>query len=513
MFDEAVSVSHGSGALLATQKGITLPPLQTLKVRSGYMLMAAIGRYRHMAKSGAVGTEYRNTLGKMTRLITKQGVDLPSVMRSTIRELSQHGISTVSYASGRVMRMDSAVRRDLVSEFTSIIQDIQKQVATEIGADGWEISAHEHPAEDHEDAQGHVFTDIEFEKLQNLETGFDIDGASHHLEGRPIGMWNCRHIAYPFVIGVSQRTHSPEALQQIKERNQQGVTWNGRKMTLYQAEQMQRKLENAMRRERENMNLLAAVKDTDPKMLSEWRKSKGKLAGLRREYGDLGKTLKPHGLRMKWERAYVTKGTIGSAKMSSSKIGANFQEPFFTNNEGADATNQFIQGDNLSETLHNVETKIKDLSNREDGVIIDRNGRIIHVERGGEHSVNPPAALIKDNIFTHNHPSGGAALSFDDIQSIINDDGFAVRAVTSDGRFVDFRKGSGALDKGIIDAMKNERFNSNAQLFLKAQRKAWEIHGRNATNQQVFTVAENLINEWLIDNAHKFGYVFTQGRI
>ena len=233
------------------------------------------------------------------------GADLPSVMRKTIKELAQHGITTVSYASGHKMRMDSAARRDLVGEFTSIIQGIQKQVATEIGADGWEISAHEHPADDHADAQGHVFTNFEFERLQNLETGVDIDGVAHHLEGRPIGMWNCRHIAYPFVIGVSQRAHSPDELSAIKERNKQAVTWKGQSITLYQAEQEQRKLETAMRRERENLSLLATVKDTNPMMRNEWRRSKNRIADLRREYTRLGAVVRPHRIRMKLERSYL----------------------------------------------------------------------------------------------------------------------------------------------------------------------------------------------------------------
>jgi len=145
LFDEVMTMTYRGGVVLATQKGITLPPLETFKARSGYMLMAALGRYRHMARSGAVDSRYKNKIGKMTRLIADGGADLPSVMRKTIRELAREGISTISYASGRSMRMDSAVRRDLVGEFTSIAQDVQKQIATEIGADGWEISAHEHP--------------------------------------------------------------------------------------------------------------------------------------------------------------------------------------------------------------------------------------------------------------------------------------------------------------------------------------------------------------------------------
>ena len=315
LFDEVMTMTYSGGAALAARKGIALPPLETLKARSGYMLTAALGRYRHMARSGAVGTEYRNRIGKMVRLIANGGADLPSVMRKTIRELAREGISAVSYFSGRKMRMDSAVRRDLVGEFTSIAQDVQKQIAQEIGADGWELSAHRHSAEDHEDAQGHVFTHAEYEKLQSLETGVDIDGAPHHLEGRPIGYWNCRHIAYPFVIGVSQRAHSPDELAQIRKRNGDGVMWNGQRISLYAAEQQQRKLETAMRREREMLNALKPLSDTDPKMRNEWRRSNSRLTNLRQEYRRLGATVRPHGLRMKPERSYAPRGSVGNFRL------------------------------------------------------------------------------------------------------------------------------------------------------------------------------------------------------
>ena len=315
LFDEVMTMTYSGGVALATRKGVTLPPLETFKARSGYMLMAALGRYRHMARSGAVDSRYKNKIGKMTRLIADGGADLPSVMRKTIRELAREGISTISYASGRSMRMDSAVRRDLVGEFTSIVQDVQKQIATEIGADGWEISAHQHSAKDHEDAQGNIFTHAEYEKLQNLETAVDIDGVPHHLEGRPIGDWNCRHIAYSFVIGVSQRAHSPDELAQLKKRNADGVMWNGQRISLYEAEQQQRKLETAMRREREMLNALKPLRDIDPKMRNEWRRSNNRLTSLRLEYRRLGATVRPHGLRMKPERSYVPRSSVGNFRL------------------------------------------------------------------------------------------------------------------------------------------------------------------------------------------------------
>jgi hypothetical protein len=63
-------------------------------------------------------------------------------------------------------------------------------------------------------------------------------------------MWNCRHLSFPFILGISLSSHSREELDNFKKQNDDGVNFNGKKYTLYEAEQKQRQLETEMRRER-----------------------------------------------------------------------------------------------------------------------------------------------------------------------------------------------------------------------------------------------------------------------
>jgi len=44
LFDEVMTMTYSGGVTLATQKGVALPPLETFKSRSSYMLMTALGR-------------------------------------------------------------------------------------------------------------------------------------------------------------------------------------------------------------------------------------------------------------------------------------------------------------------------------------------------------------------------------------------------------------------------------------------------------------------------------------
>jgi len=292
-------------------------------------LKDALSGYKAMTKSTTVNQTYRKTIGNFLNSMTldEDRLNFPQAMRKAVRELTEQGISTIEYESGRKVRMDSAVRNALMTEYTEIVQGIERKLAAQIGADGWEISVHEHPAVDHMNIQGHIFTDGEYEKLQNHEPAEDIEGESFQLD-RAIGDWNCRHIAFPFLIGISEPSFSKEELADIQARNNAGVDFHGKHYTLYEAEQHQRFLERSMRHERENNNLLKQVRETDPAMESDYQKSKRRLADLRNEYKELGAVLEPKSIRMKMERSYVPKGSTGSEKLP------NIKPPPFETREG-----------------------------------------------------------------------------------------------------------------------------------------------------------------------------------
>ena len=165
----------------------------------------------------------------------------------------------------------------------------------------------------------------------------------------------------------------------------------------------------------------------------------------------------------------------------------------------------------VAQTLHTQELAIKDLGH-EEGVIVGTNGDIIHHEKGQAHSVAPPPELIKDNIFTHNHPSGTCAFSLSDVKSIISGDGYEVRTVTSDGRFVSLARGASGWDSALGDDMAKAGLNDSG-LFMKADNRAKSKYGHGRTARQRRQEIEAIMNGWLRDNAEKYGYVFTEGKI
>ena len=123
-----------------------------------------------------------------------------------------------------------------------------------LGFDAVEISAHAHSAPDHEPVQGRVFLRSEFEKMQAGSDFYDVDG--NHYDGfrRPIGEWNCMHIAMAFSTQHSKRRYSDEQLKQWETENAAGCDINGKHYTIYKARQLMRQLETQVRQEKDAAN-------------------------------------------------------------------------------------------------------------------------------------------------------------------------------------------------------------------------------------------------------------------
>ena len=192
-------------------------------------------------------------------------------MRRILKELGNSGLRTLDYESGRSVRLDSAVRMHLKSSLRNLHNENQKLFGEEFDSDGVEISVHENPAPDHEDAQGRQFSNKEFTKLQEYGMAKDVNGTtinmhrdSKTIDFRPISELNCYHYVFAIVIGASKPNYTDEQLEDIKKRNKKGFVIGDKHYTMYQGTQMQRQLETEIRKQRD---ILVLAKSSDNKAL------------------------------------------------------------------------------------------------------------------------------------------------------------------------------------------------------------------------------------------------------
>lgn len=196
---------------------------------------------------------YRRTVDNAILAVSSGMTDYRSATRQSIRDLGHNGLQ-MQYPSGYHRRLDTAVRQNIVDGVNQIAQQGSIMMGEELGYDAYELSAHARSAPDHEPIQGRVFLKEEFEKLQSEQDFEDVDGNHYEAIRRPIGEWNCIHIAMSFSTKYSVRKYTDAQLQKWAADNEKGCEIDGKHYTTYEAAQLMRKIETQVRREKDTAN-------------------------------------------------------------------------------------------------------------------------------------------------------------------------------------------------------------------------------------------------------------------
>lgn len=198
--------------------------------------------------------------------------DYNTAIRQACGKLAAQGIQSINYASGINTSLEAAVRRNLMGGTGLMVEKISQQNYNELGADGWEISAHANSAPDHEPIQGKQYTNEEYQRLNNSLK-------------RRIGTLNCGHNASPIILGMSQPQYSRKELSEFRQENEKGAVYEGRKFaTMYDATQYQRQIERSIRAwKRRSMTGTYPEAETRLRLLRAEYKRFSKAVGLRTE--------------------------------------------------------------------------------------------------------------------------------------------------------------------------------------------------------------------------------------
>lgn len=344
---------------------------------------------------------YQGYLDAACMDIVTGAFDYNSVLRRVVTQLTNSGLRKIDYASGHSNRVEVAARRAVmtgISQLTGRISDMNAQL---LGTDHFEVAWHAGARPSHAEWQGKVYTRDDLYRICGLGTVTGLLGA------------NCYHEYYPFFPGISQRNWPDSWLEAMDREENTPKEFNGKKYTLYEAKQHQRRMETAMRAQREKVDLLRkGGAHPDEVMLA-----KCKYQAQLDEYARFSKKM---GIKQERERIYMDmRGRIAPGKVSI-KL--------------SDTTDKWAK-EALKE-LRRSENSFK-MRNSEILEVYDKNGKFILAKRGNMNSVKlSPLDLpqIIGSVITHNHPSGGA-FSKDDWQFLRRWPISELRAVTEKGTF------------------------------------------------------------------------------
>lgn len=214
-----------------------------------------LGELRNITQSMGFATQqgfmpiadmYQKVLDDAAMKVQSGGASYNVAIRDATKQLTDSGLQYIDYATGWHNRVDVAARRAVMTGISQLSAHYSEQEAEIIGTQLFEVSAHKgardidkpNPWSNHKAWQGKVYSMRSGDKYPSIYAVCGL-GQVDGLKGA-----NCRHMYFPYVEGVSERTYTDEELENIDGAP---ITYQGRQYTAYEATQKQRQIETAIR--------------------------------------------------------------------------------------------------------------------------------------------------------------------------------------------------------------------------------------------------------------------------
>lgn len=227
------------------------------------------------------GNQLRRSLDNAWLMVESGAFSTDEAVRQAVDELAESGLEAVRYKSGRMLSLEAAVGMCVRTGVNQTAAKSREVLAGELGCDLVEVTAHGGARPEHAAWQGSICSlSGKSRKYPDLReyTGYGtVDG----LCGA-----NCRHTFHPWFEGTARAWTEGElaALEEPK------YEYKGKKLTEYEAQQVQRGIERNIRRyKRKVAGFSAAGQDSTAAAakVREWQKRQRDFlaaTGLKRQY-------------------------------------------------------------------------------------------------------------------------------------------------------------------------------------------------------------------------------------
>lgn len=432
---------------------------------------------------------YQGFLDAACMDIVSGAFDYNSVLRRVVTQLTNSGLRQIDYASGRANRIDVAARRAIMTGMSQITGKITDYNAEKLGADHFEVAWHSGARPTHAVWQGKVWTREQLINVCGLGSATGLLGI------------NCYHEYYPFFPGISERNWTDEWLEEQNRKENTPKEFHGKEYTLYEAKQQQRKMETAMRAQREKVNLMeAGGADPDDVMLA-----RAKYQGQLNEYSRFCRKM---GLTEEHERIYYDmRGRIAPRKY----IDISAQRDIIKEKK-------VLESKTYSSAIKAEEKKIyKD--NVETAVLFDGRGNVLFRESSGASNYvkfsKEQLSRMKGATLTHNHPSSSTFSPAD--VSIMTEQGLNVIRATGTSKTYQLKKLNGAEVNHDFSIDYEKAMSDNKKITDKDFHKYEKEYKRGKLSPLEYQEKINTLNkkwndlnsEWLKKNSKNYGYRYS----
>lgn len=251
---------------------------------------------------------YQWALDNAEMQIQSGAISYNQAISNAIKQLVDSGIKTVGYESGHIDRIDTAARRAVMTGINQLNRKFTEQSMDFLETDLVQVEAHigarnidgPNGWENHEKWQGGIYRwSVYTRRYPNAskEEYKDFERTCGYGDVTGILGANCEHTYGPFVEGVMEPTYTPEQLNAMKAENNK-VIYDGKEYDGYQKTQMQRRLENTIKKQKELANAYKAAGLTEDAQTAQIR-----LNRLNTKYKEFSKAA---GLPEQRERMKVT---------------------------------------------------------------------------------------------------------------------------------------------------------------------------------------------------------------
>ena len=252
IFEEAGSKTLSRDDFIYKEAGLNPVPIRQSRPIMQTMsatIEKTAGNLQNLVMTTAIATQtqFYNAMNVAYMEVSTGVKSYSQSILDAIDNISSQG-AVITYPSGRKMSLESAVRMNIITGVNQTCGKLQELRADELGWDLMELTAHSGARPEHASWQGKIVSRSGQKGYLSLD---DIGyGTATGFKGV-----NCRHDWYPYYKG-STRTYTQKELNKWKNEK---VEYNGKKISKYDATQIQRRLERQIRQNKKDLKAQEAI--------------------------------------------------------------------------------------------------------------------------------------------------------------------------------------------------------------------------------------------------------------